>query len=79
MLWHWYYIAIWIALGVVYGMSGGFGGWLIMITDKRNTFHTWMAFPSLILCWIFWPIGGWLSRMLFYMCLIMNSWTLRNR
>jgi hypothetical protein len=74
MNFHWYYIVIWIICGITHGyINRNVGGWLIMITDSRNTHQTWMTLPSLLLCWILWPIGGWIARKLFMLCRFMDA------
>jgi hypothetical protein len=61
-------IALWIAIGFLYvRLTHEAGGWIIMITDTRNTPRTWMTWPSIILCWVLWPISGWVARHCFYL------------
>ena len=59
---------VWLAIG--YERLSFEGGWLIMITDKRNTKRTWLAIPSVIVCVILWPINRWVARW----CFMLSIW-----
>jgi hypothetical protein len=69
------YIMIWLLLWILIGMlvvrfwSNGAGGWLVMIADRRNVKHTWLAIPALFLTWLLWPIRTWVARQCFLFAL----------
>jgi len=68
-----HYIITWLLLGAIALKTvPGTGGWLIMITDSRNTYHTWLTWPALLLCWVFWPIGPWVARQMFMLAWRLN-------
>lgn len=52
-----YYLIGWLIIGIIKVKFTD--GWIIMITDSRNVKkeYTWLAFPILILAWIFWPFN----------------------
>lgn len=58
-------IGSWICFGGIIVCLKGDGGWVVMISDDRNCRHTWLAFPALILCWVFWPIRRLVGRLCF--------------
>jgi uncharacterized protein HemY len=64
-------IIVWLIVGFYAVRIFHAGDWLIMMTDRRNTPRTWMALPSMVLCWVLWPICAWLARHLFYLSI---SW-----
>lgn len=61
-------VASWMLAGIVhlrFFNDGRAGGWLIMITDRRNTNATWMAIPALVITWMLWPFAEEVARRLF--------------
>jgi hypothetical protein len=62
----------WMIIGVIALRARGDGGWIIMITDPRNVGKaTWLALPSLLVCWLLWPFN--VSRYLFMLALIVGK------
>lgn len=63
-------IAIWLMIGMVV-LRLREEGWLIMITDPLNVGSaTWLALPSLVICWLLWPFN--ISRYLFLFALMIG-------
>lgn len=60
----WVALALWFIAGVFWVRFND-AGWLIMITDSRNCRRTWLAYPALILTWLFWPICNTVSYWMF--------------
>ena len=60
----------WLLIGIVACKFNRCGDWLIMITDERNTSRTWLAVPTLILCWMFWPFAPWIARIMFLLSIV---------
>lgn len=56
----------WVVVGIIACKFNKCGGWLIMIADSNNTQHTWLAVPSLLLCWVLWPISMRVARFMFF-------------
>lgn len=54
----------WIVVGFVW-VKFREEGWLIMITNPRNSRHTWMAIPALFLTLILWPVCNQVARFMF--------------
>lgn len=57
-------IVVWFTIGTVW-VKMREEGWLIMMTNPMNTNRTWMALPSLFLCWTLWPFCNWVARNMF--------------
>lgn len=67
-----YAVLIWYTIGF-FVMRRFEGGWLIMVTDRRNTHQQWLTFPGLFATWTLWPICTIVARLTFFLALHLDA------